>query len=231
MDVVLYSTYLSVLMQVVSGIVQFDGLFIRLQQKDRILTDILSLETIVQFIEGLFYVWLVMNFSKISLKNVATKRYYDWVITTPLMLLATIMYMKYLQLKETGRLGQTQLRYLSFIKDNAVDVTKITISNALMLLFGYLGEIKKMPMVSSVAVGSLFFLYTFYVIYDKYAVHTETGKGLFLFLFVIWGLYAVAALMSPRNKNIGFNLLDVISKNFYGIYIYYVIKDIASKSI
>ena len=70
MDVVLYSTYLSVLIQLVSGIVQFDGLFIRLLQKDRILTDILSLETIVQFIEGLFYVWLVMNFSKISLKNV-----------------------------------------------------------------------------------------------------------------------------------------------------------------
>ena len=231
MDVVLYSTYLSVIMQIVSGIVQFDGLFIRLQQKDRILTDILSIETIVQFVEGLFYVWLVLNFSKISLKNVATKRYYDWVITTPLMLLATVMYMKYLQLKETGMLGQKQLRYLSFIKDNVADVTKITVSNALMLLFGYLGEIKRMPMVSSVAIGSLFFLYTFYVIYDKYAMHTETGQGLFLFLFVIWGLYAVAALMSPRNKNIGFNLLDVISKNFYGIYIYYVIKDIASKSI
>lgn len=231
MDVVLYSTYLSVIMQIISGIVQFDGLFIKLKEKDRILTDILSLETIVQFIEGLFYVWLVMNFSKISLGNVATKRYYDWVITTPLMLLATIMYMKYLQLKETGNLSSKNLRYLSFIKENAANVTQITISNALMLWFGYLGEIKKMGMLKSVGIGSLFFLYTFYVIYNNYAIHTETGKGLFLFLFVIWGLYAVAAMMSPRNKNIGFNLLDVISKNFYGIYIYYVIKDIASKSI
>ena len=70
MDVVLYSTYLSVLMQLVSGIVQFDGLFIRLQQKDRILTDILYLETIVQFIEGLFYVWLVMKNCKICMSNV-----------------------------------------------------------------------------------------------------------------------------------------------------------------
>ena len=63
MDVVLFSTYLSVVMQIISGIVQFDGIFIHLKEKDRILTDILSLETIVQFIEGLFYVWLVMNFS------------------------------------------------------------------------------------------------------------------------------------------------------------------------
>ena len=212
MDVVLFSTYLSVVMQIISGIVQFDGIFIHLKEKDRILTDILSLETIVQFIEGLFYVWLVMNFSKISLKKIATKRYYDWVVTTPLMLLATIMYMKYLQLKETGKLSQVKLRYLSFIKDNSVNVTKITISNALMLLFGYLGEIKRMPMLNSVAIGSLFFLYTFYVIYDQYARYTEIGQGLFLFLFIVWGLYAIAALMSPRNKNIGFNLLDVISK-------------------
>ena len=231
MNVVLYSTYLSVIMQIISGIVQFDGLFIRLKEKDRILTDILSLETVVQFIEGLFYVWLVFNFSKMSLKNVAAKRYYDWVITTPLMLLATVMYMKYLELKETGKLEQAKLRYLSFIKENAVNVTQITISNALMLWFGYLGEIKKMNMLKSVGIGTIFFLYTFYVIYNNYAIHTETGKGLFLFLFVVWGLYAVAAMMSPRNKNIGFNLLDVISKNFYGIYIYYVIKDIASKSI
>ena len=98
-----------------------------------------------------------------------------------------------------------------------------------MLLLGYLGEIDVMSIVNSVIVGTLFFIYTFYVIWDEYAKYSKEGSMLFYFLFVVWGLYAVAALMKAKYKNISYNLLDIVSKNFYGLYIYYVIKMIATQ--
>ena len=72
---------------------------------------------------------------------------------------------------------------------------------------------------------------TFYLIWEEYAKHSSEGVKLFKFLFVVWGLYAVAALMRPKKKNIGYNLLDIVSKNFYGLYIYYVIKTISLKTL
>ena len=225
-NLVLWTVYFSIFMQFVTSIIQLDGLFIKLPQEHMILKDILMMETIVQVIEASFYVWLVFNFRNIQ--KMASKRYYDWVITTPLMLLGTIIYMKYLELSENQKDPQgTIIKFRDFLKDNAVNIGKITTSNFLMLLLGYLGEIDVMSIINSVIVGTIFFIYTFYVIWDEYAKYSKEGMMLFYFLFVVWGLYAVAALMKAKYKNISYNLLDIVSKNFYGLYIYYVIKMIA----
>lgn len=227
-NLVLWTVYFSIFMQFATSIVQVNGLFIKLPEEHSILKDILMMETIVQVIEASFYLWLVFNFRNIQ--KMASKRYYDWVITTPLMLLATIIYMKYLELNENQKDPQgTIIKFKDFISDNAVNITKITVSNFLMLLLGYLGEIDVMSIVNSVIVGTLFFIYTFYVIWDEYAKYSKEGSMLFYFLFVVWGLYAVAALMKAKYKNISYNLLDIVSKNFYGLYIYYVIKMIAAQ--
>ena len=225
MDLVLKTVYFSIFMQLLTGIIQLEGIFMKLTANHSILTDILRLETAVQFIEATFYVWLVYNFRNIS--KMASKRYYDWFITTPMMLLSTIMYMKYIEKREKdGDLDRNPLVFNNFINDNSNNIIKIFIANALMLIIGFMGEVGKMDMIKSVIIGSVFFLITFYTIWDQYAKHTLEGKYLFTFLFVVWGLYAVAALMKPRPKNIGYNILDIISKNFYGLYIYYVIKSI-----
>jgi len=225
-DLVLLTVYFSVFMQFLTSAIQFDGIFIKLPEEHGILTDILKMETIVQVIEACFYVWLIFNFKNIQ--KMASKRYYDWVITTPLMLLATIMYMRYLELRENMKDPQGSIiKFGDFLSDNKENISKITISNFLMLGLGYLGEINIMNMINSVIFGSVFFLYTFYVIWDQYAKYSIEGKMLFYFLFVVWGLYAVAALMKAKYKNISYNILDIISKNFYGLYIYYVIKMIA----
>lgn len=225
-DLVLLTVYFSIFMQFATSIVQMDGIFIKLPKEHAILTDILKMETIVQVIEASFYVWLVFNFKNIQ--KMASKRYYDWVITTPLMLLATIMYMRYLELKEGQKDPQGSIiKFNDFLRENRLNISKISVSNFLMLLLGYLGEINVMSIVNSVIVGTFFFLYTFYVIWDQYAKYSKEGSMLFYFLFVVWGLYAVAALMKAKYKNISYNLLDIVSKNFYGLYIYYVIKMIA----
>lgn len=226
---VLLTVYFSIFMQFLTSLIQMNGLFIKMPAEDAILTDILKMETTVQVIEAIFYVWLVFNFKNIQ--KMASKRYYDWVVTTPIMLFATILYMKYSELKQVKQDPQGSiLEMSSFVRENQKNIIKITVSNFLMLALGYLGEINLMNMVSSVMVGSLFFLYTFYVIWEEYAKYSFEGVWLFKFLFFVWGLYAVAALMKAKYKNISYNILDIISKNFYGLYIYYIIRMVAANN-
>ena len=85
--------WFSLLVQIITGIVSLHGLFITLPEKDRVLTDILGLETIVQFIELMFYIWI--SYAVININSMTPRRYIDWVITTPTMLLSTIIFMKY----------------------------------------------------------------------------------------------------------------------------------------
>ena len=59
----------------------------------------------------------------------------------------------------------------------------------------------------------------------KYQVFytTKTDFFLFYFMFIVWGLYGIAALFDVYSKNLCYNILDIISKNFYGLFIFYKI--------
>ena len=61
---IIYNTgYISLIIQLITGILGSIGIFIKLNEKDKILTEIIIMETIVQFIEFLFYLWLVFSIS------------------------------------------------------------------------------------------------------------------------------------------------------------------------
>ena len=109
-------------------------------------------------------------------------------------------------------------------KDNLI---KIIIYNCLMLLFGYLGETGRINKRISIPIGFTFFYLSFKNIYDNYARHTELGTKLFKFLVVCWALYGISAMADIKTKNISYNLLDIVSKNFYGLFIYYYILHIS----
>ena len=94
--------WFSLIVQIVTGLVSLHGLFLTLPKKDAILTDILGLETIVQFIEAAFYIWIA--YATVNVNIMASRRYIDWVITTPTMLISTIMFMKYQEHKEQKKL-------------------------------------------------------------------------------------------------------------------------------
>ena len=89
-------------------------------------------------------------FGYFNVKNIArmaSKRYYDWMITTPAMLLATIIYMKYSENKERKIGAQLpEMKFFSFVNENKLNIAKIFASNALMLICGFLGEIRKIGM-------------------------------------------------------------------------------------
>lgn len=216
--------YFSLVVQFITTIVGLHGFFINVKEKDIILQDILGLETIVQIVEATFYIWII--FALKNLQKMTPRRYIDWFITTPTMLISTIMFMKYQEIKDKGKLEESKLNYKDFFRDNKTNILIIVILNVFMLLFGYLGEINYINKYLSIGVGFIFFFLNFYFIYEYYAKYSNLGKKLFYFNLIIWSLYGVAAMTDIKTKNISYNLLDIVAKNFYGIYIYYKILEL-----
>ena len=92
--------YYSLAAQIITTIVSLDGIFVELKSEDKVLQDILILEAIVQFIESLFYIWVILALH--NLNKVTPRRYIDWTFSTPIMLVTTVVFMKYKELKEKG---------------------------------------------------------------------------------------------------------------------------------
>lgn len=211
--------YFSLVVQIITTIVSLGGLFVKIKDNDYVLKEILLLEGVVQIIESCFYIWVI--FAIHNLKSVTPRRYIDWVFSTPIMLTSTIVFMKYQELKDKNL--DTSFKMIDFLKDNKSNIFKIFIYNGLMLLCGFLGEVGIIDKRIGITLGFIFFYLSFDLIYKEYAKKSILGKKLFTFLLVVWGLYGVAAMTDIKTKNISYNILDIISKNFYGLFIYYKI--------
>ena len=223
-----FSTNLSIFIQIVTGLISMQGIFIPLSDKHAVVKDILILETFVQIVELLFYFFFLRFMATNALGEMAATRYFDWVITTPTMLLTTIIYFKYQEHLEDSSKDK-KLTFWSFIKDNKKNIILIFVSNFLMLAFGYLGEIQAISMITSLVFGFIFFAYTFYIIYSKYAINSKQSLILFYFILFIWGLYGIAANFNVVSKNHAFNTLDIFAKNFFGLFLYFKIRSLKKK--
>jgi hypothetical protein len=209
----------SLWVQILTGLVGLQGSFVKLPPEHAILKEALQLETAVQFIEFAFYAKFL---KEVSLEHMATVRYYDWMLTTPMMLLSTIVVMKYEGLKAEKKSTAFTLR--DFIKDHASDIQAMFLANWGMLLTGYLGEREIIPQEVSLALGFGFFAASFSIV-KKYADASDTGKKLYVFLVVVWSLYGVVFPLDPELKNTALNTLDIIAKNFFGLWLYKKVMD------
>ena len=196
------------------------SLFQTLSPKDLILQTVLWIETFVQVIELGFYTWYSYYFHSIA--EATFYRYHDWVVTTPLMLFSTMVYYEYTNKPDK------EVTLESFIKEHWLDVVIVFGFNLVMLVFGYLYELKLIDLVTSQLLGFLGFGGSFYVIWDRFASKSPENYWLYGFMFVIWALYGVAAMFTPLWKNVSYNILDVFAKNFYGIFLSYLIYQKAS---
>jgi len=223
MDLLNITSYLSLGVQFLTGVYGIKGLTVELDKKDKILQSALQLETGVQLIEFIFYLYLVYNISNNTLpNNITSIRYFDWFITTPTMLVSTIIYLKY---KEEMLLDKSKsLDFFELLKSEKYNIIKILIGNWMMLLFGYLGEINVIDIKYTTPIGFIFFAYVFKLLYSNYAVKSPDGLKLYWPMFIFWSLYGVAAVFDFENKNISYNILDIFAKNFFGIFLYWLIK-------
>lgn len=223
-NIVFTTVNLSIWVQFLTGFVGVGGLLKKIDDEDKILKDALFLEMFVQVIEILFYILLIR---RLSIKNMAEIRYFDWFITTPLMLFTSIVYYKYEEYMEIFENTEDEeykkklkeLTFGKFIEEYKEDIIRIVIFNFLMLLFGYLGERGIIDKSLGFILGFIFFLMAFNIVY-KFAKQSKNGRYLYSILFVLWSIYGFAYLFNPIAKNVAFNGLDILAKNFFGIYLY-----------
>ena len=207
------SGIISLSVQLIVGLIDFWGLTIDVTEDQTIFKELLKLELGVQIVEFTFYAWMIFNFKNIT--NITPYRYFDWFLTTPTMLITLIAFLskKYF----------TNLT--DFVKRNKKNIIIIGLANALMLLFGLLGEFNVINYTTGVLLGFIPFLYYYKKIYDEYInkESTKAQKGLFWFFFIVWSLYGAAALFPYSIKNTMYNTLDLIAKNLLGLVLVYFI--------
>jgi hypothetical protein len=209
----------SIIIQVVTGVIEFFSLFIKLPSKFLFLKQMMILELFVQIIESSFYVYWFNNFKNIL--NVTPTRYFDWVITTPTMLVNLIFYLIFL--KHINDNTSENLNFFELFNKEFYTIITVLVLNWLMLLFGYLGEISVIPVLLGVTLGFIPFLIYYYIIYKNYALLSDDGFKIFLYFFIFWLLYGVAAVFPYNIKNTCYNILDLFAKNFFGIFLTYLI--------
>jgi bacteriorhodopsin len=216
----------SLLIQGITLLLNFGSLATPLQPADAILKEILGLETIVQIIELAFYSWYRVTFFEKG-SELTRFRYYDWFITTPIMLFSTLCFYVYLdyQEKNTKESNESQepVSIQSIFDTYKLPILGIFVLNALMLVFGYLQEINVISIVSSSILGYLSLMGSFGILYTQFVQKVPNQAGLFYIMFFVWSLYGVAAMLPSLAKNISYNILDIFAKNFYGIFLSYII--------
>lgn len=207
----------SLFIQVFTLLLNVVAFSIPVDKWDFALKEILALETGVQIVELLFYGWYRQRVLT-KVYDITQFRYYDWFFTTPTMLFSTASYYGYLDSKQIQQ--EKPFSLWSFFQENANWVWLMFFMNALMLLFGYLQEIGMLSLTTSSILGYGGLVGAFSILYSFVA---NQQQGLFWFMFSVWSLYGVAAMFPSLEKNISYNVLDIFAKNFYGLFLSYVI--------
>jgi hypothetical protein len=210
------SGVVSIVIQLLVGIVGFLAINVDVSTKEELLKDLLKVELFVQIIEFIFYIWLIY-YLHVASRNITSYRYLDWAITTPTMLITLSAFLNHD--------GNTTTRLSDFLSDNTGSVVKIVLLNALMLGCGLLGEFGYLSQYVSTALGFIPFALNFKNIKDTFLpLSNDFFKNAVFYWFVFfWALYGVFALMSYTVKNTGYNILDIFAKNFFGLFLAYVI--------
>jgi bacteriorhodopsin len=216
------SSILSLLVQFLVGVIDFITINKEISPKDEIIKDLLKVEVFVQIIEFIFYIWLFVYFSQVS-RNITPYRYLDWSITTPLMLITLSAFLNHNGGNESSRLSDFLSDHIG--SNHTGSIVRIVILNATMLLFGFIGEIGYLSPYVSTALGFIPFTLMFKHIKDTFLPSSDDKfkNAVFYWFVFFWSLYGVFALMSYKTKNIGYNILDIFSKNFFGLFLAYAI--------
>lgn len=203
----------SLCIQAIVGFIDFVAINVEIKQDDEILKDLLKVELFVQIVEFVFYVWLIFYFKKSQ--NITPFRYVDWAITTPLMLISLSAF-----LNHDGKPG----RLSDFLTKHKDSIVKIVLLNASMLFFGLIGELRYLNKYVSTALGFIPFSLNFKFIKDTF-LHSDDVSKIFIFYWfvAVWGMYGVFAVINYTIKNTGYNILDIFSKNVFGVFLAYIV--------
>ena len=167
------------------------------------LQTILILELSSQLVEFVWYLVVVCRDREI----LTWTRYIDWVVSTPVMLVSTALFLRMRDEREGSVFAEGAL-------------WSCLILNWLMLAFGFLMETSSnFPRVAGLAFGGAAFVGSYTMLARLVDVHDALSVWLFACMYAVWALYGVAAALPDVPKNVSYNALDVVSKNFYGVFL------------
>jgi|TARA_B100001093_G_scaffold517211_1_gene598105 bacteriorhodopsin len=177
-----------------------------IRTKNPKIRNILNLETCISVVAAFYYGQFVddlqegVNYEKINLT-----RYVDWSITTPIMLLVLVLALLF-----NNKKGP--MKFANFLI--------ILFFNYVMLGFGYAGEIGMLDKTLANVLGFGGFAGLYYFIYDKYIknYNNKDNNMLFISFLVLWAMYGVFYMLDDVTRNVGYNVLDLLSKCFVGIF-------------
>lgn len=200
-DLLVYRTAVfSLIAQLIIGGFTSIGFFVN---KDEDVSIVFALELVSQAVEFLWYLVVVCRYRKIS----TWTRYIDWVLSTPVMLVSTVLFF----------LHRTRTSYSVFLQSGRFYM--LLSLNWLMLSFGFAMELTTFPKFAGLLLGSGALAGSFATMGTYVNWHDDVSVALFSIMLVIWALYGVAAALPYTPKNVGYNGLDVVSKNFYGLFL------------
>jgi bacteriorhodopsin len=204
-DLVKFTFYFTYVLLITTGTITFIE---ALATKNPTIRHVMNLETCISIIAGYFYSQFVdkvttANGGVIDYKDINETRYYDWFITTPLMILALMIGLSYNN-NQSIHIGT----YVSAV-----------LLNFGMLYSGYMGEKGTISKTAGCIIGFVFFAALFALIYFTFVKGSSKSFNFILFgvYLVIWGIYGFVYLLEEENKNIIYNILDVTAKSFVGL--------------
>jgi len=201
-DYVTFSFTLTYILLITTGTITFIE---ALSTKNPFIRHVMNLETCVSIVAGYFYGVFVSKIKQDDIKwsAITQTRYIDWCITTPMMLLTLCLVL--------GNQINVPIKLFDYVL--------ILIMNYTMLYIGYLGEKKKLTrnmadILGYIAFHGLFgYIYYCYV-YPKYVYENYM---LFSIYMTIWSIYGLAYLLNEVNKNVAYNVLDLVAKCLVGL--------------
>jgi len=181
-----------------------------IRTKDLKIRNILNLETCISVVATFFYTQFVNKIKNspdgtVDYKEINLTRYTDWMITTPIMLLVLVLAINY----NTGGV----LKIGSYVL--------ILLFNVLMLGCGYFGEIGKLDKKKANLMGFVFFVVLFGYIYMTFmhGKYNFDNNMIFIAFVVLWAIYGLVYNKDEEDeKNAMYNVLDLLSKCFVGIF-------------
>jgi bacteriorhodopsin len=189
---------------------------------------IMNLETCISVVAGYFYGVFVNKLNlaekkmneenddseeenkkqELPLEKINDMRYTDWAISTPLMLLVLCMVL--------GMENKITVTFMPFVL--------ILLFNYLMLGSGYIGELGKLSTTNANIMGFVFFslMYgTIWKVYMSGSKVTSQSKVIFWLFIILWAMYGVFYQTPQLTKVFGYNILDLLSKAFVGIFFWF----------
>ena len=175
---------------------------------------IFNLETCISIVACYFY-YLFMEKLKeydakklpINWKEMTEFRYLDWSITTPMMLIVLCAALAY-NIKSVVHVSV---------------ILSILFLNYVMLYVGYLGETSVLDKCPAAGTSFMAFFLMYLVIFYHYIrpKYNFPNYVFYTLYFIVWTSYGMVYFLDEETKNKYFNLLDVFSKCFIGIILWF----------